>query len=83
MTADQPLPGGIAETNDLEAAVDAALAACDGDLRATIRALIVANSFLTEQVDTLTKELDWAWHWISPGYTRSTNQRRMKSGDPE
>jgi hypothetical protein len=56
-------------------------AACDGDLRATIRALIVANNFLTEQVDTLAKELDWAWHWISPGYARSTNKRRMKSGD--
>ena len=38
--------------------------------------LIVANNFLTEQVDTLTKELDWAWHWISPGYTRSANRRR-------
>jgi hypothetical protein len=67
----------------LDSAVNAAIAACDGDARATIRALIVANSFLTEQVDTLTKELDWAWHWISPGYTRSTNKRRMKSGDPD
>ena len=37
----------------------AQIAACDGDPRATVRALIVANSFLTEQVDTLTKELDW------------------------
>ena len=53
--------------DDLEAATDAAIATCDGDPRATIRALIVANSFLTEQVDTLAKELDWAWHWISPG----------------
>jgi sodium--glutamate symport carrier gltS len=34
-------------------------------------------AFLTEQVDTLTKELDWAWDWISPGYTRSTNRRRI------
>ena len=71
------------QPDDLDLGVDAAIAACDGDLRATIRALIVANSFLTEQVDTLTKELDWAWHWISPGYTRSTNKRRMKSGDPD
>ena len=71
------------QPDDLDPAVNAAIAACDGDPRATIRALIVANSFLTEQVDTLTKELDWAWHWISPGYTRSTNKRRMKSGDPD
>jgi hypothetical protein len=32
--------------DDLEAAVDAAIAACDGNVRATIRALIVSNSFL-------------------------------------
>ena len=50
----------------------AQIAACDGDPRATVRALIVANSFLTEQVDTLTKELDWAWHWITPGYTAAS-----------
>ena len=71
------------QPDDLDTAVNDAIAACDGDPRATIRALIVANSFLTEQVDTLTKELDWAWHWISPGYTRSTNRRRMKTGDPD
>jgi hypothetical protein len=71
------------QPDDLDLAVDAAITACDGDPRATIRALIVANSFLTEQVDALAKELDWAWHWISPGYTRSTNKRRMRSGDPD
>lgn len=32
--------------DDLEAAVDQAIAACAGDLRATIRALIVANNFM-------------------------------------
>ena len=52
-------------------------------IRAPHRALIVANTFLTELVDTLTKELDWAWHWISPGYTRGTHKRRMRSGDPD
>jgi hypothetical protein len=71
------------QPDDLDLGAEAAIAACDGDLRVTIRALIVANSFLTEQVDTLTKELDWAWHWISPGYTPSTNKRRMSSGDPD
>lgn len=35
---------------DLEVAVAQAIAACDGDLRATIRALIVANEFLEKQV---------------------------------
>lgn len=70
--------------SELEAAADAAIAACDGDLRATVRALIVANNFLTEQNQTLSAELDYAWRWISPGYTRSTNKRRMTTGgEPE
>lgn len=36
--------------DSLEIAVAQAIAACDGDLRATIRALIVANGFLERQV---------------------------------
>ncbi|MGE0627584.1 MAG: hypothetical protein AB7O43_07125 [Hyphomicrobiaceae bacterium] len=68
---------------EVEAAVDAAIATCDGDLRATIRALLVANDFLIEQNNTLSTELDYAWRWISPGYTRSTQRRRMKFGDPD
>jgi hypothetical protein len=34
------------EAESLEVAVAQAIAACDGDLLATIRALIVANAFL-------------------------------------
>jgi hypothetical protein len=34
---------------DLETAVAQAIAACGGDLRATIRALLVANEFLERQ----------------------------------
>jgi hypothetical protein len=67
----------------LEAAVEQAVAACDGDERATIRALVVANSYLAEQNSALSQELDYAWRWISPGFTRSTRKRRMKSGEPE
>jgi hypothetical protein len=73
----------LAAGDDLEAAVDAAIAACDGDARATIRALIVTNDLLLQRNASLTAELDDAWRWISPGYTRSTNRRRMKSGDPD
>ena len=69
--------------DELELAVDQAIAACDGDLRATIRALVVANSFLAEQNTALSGELDYAWRWISPGYTRSAGRRRMKSGSPD
>ena len=34
----------------LEVAVNQAIEACDGDLRATIRALILANEFLETQI---------------------------------
>jgi len=69
--------------SDIESAIDAAIAACDGDLRDTVRALVIANDYLIEQNTVLSAELDYAWRWISPGYTRSTNRRRMKSGDPD
>jgi hypothetical protein len=39
-----------AEAENLEVAVAQAIEACDGDLRATIRALIVANEFLEAQI---------------------------------
>jgi hypothetical protein len=50
----------IAE-DDLEAAVNQAIAACDGDLRATIRALIVANDFLESEVSELMKAVSRAY----------------------
>lgn len=49
----------IAE-DDLEAAVDQAIAACNGDLRATIRALIVANNFLVSEASELMKAVSHA-----------------------
>jgi hypothetical protein len=47
----------------LEAAVAQAIEACDGDLCATIRALIVANDFLESQ--------------ISHGYRRGVKRGRF------
>jgi len=35
---------------DLEAAVEEAIAACAGDLRAAVRALLVANDFLFDEM---------------------------------
>ena len=72
-----------AAADPLESAVEQAIAACDGDLRAAIRALVVANDFLTEQNMALSQELDFAWRWISPGFTRSKLKRRMSSGEPD
>jgi hypothetical protein len=56
-----------ADDNELEAAVDEAIAACDGDLRATIRALIIANNFLESEVSELMKA-------VSHAYTRGRFQ---------
>ena len=45
----------------LEAAVEQAIAACGGDLRATIRALIVANNYLESEVTELMKAVSHAY----------------------
>ena len=45
----------------LEAAVDQAIAACGGDLRSTIRALVVANEFLETEVGELMKAVSHAY----------------------
>jgi len=58
-----PQPDLQPEADSLEVAVAHAIAACDGDLRATIRALIVANEFLERQV--------------SHGYRRGLVQGRL------
>ncbi len=49
------------DDDELEAAVDQAIATCDGDLRATIRALIVANQYLECEVSELMKAVSHAY----------------------
>lgn len=49
------------DDNELEAAVEQAIAACGGDMRATIRALIVANDFLENEVSELMKAVSHAY----------------------
>jgi len=65
MPPDMPLKllaaSGEAGDPPLEAAVDQAIAACGGDLRATIRALIVANDFLETEVTELMKAVSHAY----------------------
>lgn len=48
------------DADELEAAIDQALTTCDGDMRATIRALIVANNFLESEVSELMKAVSHA-----------------------
>ena len=49
------------EDDGLETAVDQAISACGGDLRATIRALIVANEYLESEVGELMKAVSRAY----------------------
>ena len=54
----QPKPE---ETAELESAIDQAISACGGDMRATIRALIVANEYLETEVGELMKAVSHAY----------------------
>jgi hypothetical protein len=49
------------EERELEIAINQAIATCDGDLRATIRALIVANNFLESEIGELMKAVSHAY----------------------
>jgi hypothetical protein len=49
------------QDDGLEAAVDQAIATCDGDLRAAVRALIVANNFLESEIAELEKAVSHAY----------------------
>ncbi|WP_407152030.1 hypothetical protein [Bradyrhizobium sp. ORS 86] len=49
------------DDDGLEAAVDQAIAACGGDMRATIRALVVANEFLESEISELMKAVSRAY----------------------
>lgn len=50
-----------ADDAGLEVAVDQAIQACDGDLRAAIRALILANNYLENEVAELMKAVSHAY----------------------
>ena len=50
------------EENDaLETAMDQAISACGGDMRATVRALVVANEYLETEVGELMKAVSHAY----------------------
>jgi hypothetical protein len=51
------------QDDGLDAAVEQAIAVCDGDMRAAICALIVANNFLESEISELKKA-------VSRAYTR-------------
>jgi hypothetical protein len=50
-----------ADDGELEAAVDQAISACGGNMRAAVRALIVANDYLETEVSELMKAVSRAY----------------------
>ncbi len=59
------------EPDRLEAATDQAIAACGGDARDAVKALIVANEFLEAQVEELRAD-------VSKGYARGYYHGRFR-----
>jgi hypothetical protein len=62
-----PEPNPLSESERLDAAADDAIAACGGDMRSTIRALILANEFLEWELATK----------VSAGYLRGVKYGRF------
>ena len=58
------------DESDLEADVDTVIAACGGSMRATIRALLIANEFLSA-------ELERSRSTVSTGYVRKGQRARL------
>jgi hypothetical protein len=57
------------ESERLDVAADQAIAACGGDMRSTIRALILANEFLEAELEIQ----------VSHGYMRGVRHGRFKT----
>lgn len=66
--------------NLLEAAVEQAIAICDGDVRAALRAALIANSLLMDEVERLTQaaSLGFARGRSSPARTASDRLERWR-----
>jgi hypothetical protein len=54
-------PNPQADADRLEAAADQAIAACDGDARDAVKALIVANEYLESEVCELMQAVSHAY----------------------
>ena len=70
----------------LDLAVEQAVAICDGDVRAALRAALVANSFLTAEVERLTQAVSFGFLRGRSSARRASEKldewREISSGDP-
>jgi hypothetical protein len=62
-------PNPQSDAGELDAAVDQAIAACGGDAREAVKALLVANEFLENELATQ----------VSHGYMRGVRHGRFKT----
>ena len=61
MMSQNTAPECQAEADRLEAAADEAIAVCGGDIRAALKALIVANEYLESEITELMKAVSRAF----------------------
>jgi hypothetical protein len=59
--AKNPAPVPQSDAEQLDAATDQAIAACGGDAREAVKALIVANEFLETEVSELMRAVSQAY----------------------
>ena len=72
MNAPEPSKKSEADTAALrEAEVDEAIAACGGDVRAALRATLIANAYLEAEIGRLTKA-------ISTGFARQRIRKTIQ-----
>ena len=64
-----PAPNPQSDAEQLEAATDQAIAACGGDAREAVKALIVASEFLEAEIQAS----------VSRGYLRGVRHGRFKT----
>lgn len=62
------------QPDEWEVATDEAIAVCGGDARATVKALLIANAFLED-------ELAMAVPAVSYGYSKGWHSRRRDGGN--
>jgi hypothetical protein len=65
-----PAPAPPSDADQLEIAVEQAIAACGGDIRAALQAMIVANGYLETEVKALQAA-------VSSGYARGKYLERV------
>jgi len=67
----EPAPAEREAVSIGEDDIDEAILACGGDVRATIKALLIAGQFMEQQLDEARQEASW-------GYIRARPSRRVR-----